>query len=549
MVATGVLFAPALDYPLVWDDRALVAENPYIGHTEHLGRALRSDFWELTATPHRSGMYRPLVTATYFLHGPASWPAHAFNLLTHLLCVGLVGWLARRLGASWPVAGAAAAAFGLHPAMVEAVANVAGRTDLLATTGVLVAAHLRLGPARPLAELTAGIAVLLALLCKEQAVMAVPLLLLPDIARSGVSWSLLRRARGPLLATAVYFGLRTWALGTPLPVGLPPTADAAPWSIWDGAVRTWRYGMAALDPTHLAPYTFVPVPSAALGVAALLGLLGSLWLLWRRGPRDLALAATWFALALVPTARWLPFRARFSGLLLYLPLVGVAVFGARLAGGRRVAAWMLLALAVAYASLSALRLPAWSGELPLWRDAVARAPEEPQHHLNLAVALQEAGEPLEALEPLAAARTLTAARGDTALMARVHFAAGGVYRDLGDDTAALGAFSQAWAASGQRLARAAAALAHLEMGLGRAAEAERYAHAALALDPTDAETANVAGIAAARRGDPAAAERWFRRALALRPGDRAFRRNLESLRGARDSPPRRPGAQPSPATR
>ena len=37
-----------------------------LGHPELLGTALRQDFWAISANPRAQGMYRPVVTASYF---------------------------------------------------------------------------------------------------------------------------------------------------------------------------------------------------------------------------------------------------------------------------------------------------------------------------------------------------------------------------------------------------------------------------------------------------------------------------------------------------
>src|SRR6185369_7523116 len=135
-----------------------------------------------------SGLYRPMTTLSFL----ANWTVlgnearpfgyHLVNLLLHLGCSVAVLALFRRLGMAAGAATIAAALFAVHPVTTEAVANVAGRADLLAALGVLlgVLCHARAAAARGSARIAWDAALVgssvIAVFSKESGVVLLPLL-------------------------------------------------------------------------------------------------------------------------------------------------------------------------------------------------------------------------------------------------------------------------------------------------------------------------------------------------------------------------------------
>ncbi len=193
LALVAAAYAPALSGGFVWDDHALVEENPKVRALSAPWAWLGSDYWALPLGPTKqvNAYYRPLTGYSFSLdyalgHG-APWPFHLTNLLVHLLGVGLLFGLARRLGASAPAAALAAALHGLFPRGTEAVAWISGRTDALAGTLVLGALFVEAGGPGRLARrgAVAGL-LLLALLSKEVALVGLV---------SVVAWGAWRVAR------------------------------------------------------------------------------------------------------------------------------------------------------------------------------------------------------------------------------------------------------------------------------------------------------------------------------------------------------------------
>jgi tetratricopeptide (TPR) repeat protein len=175
LILTGAVYAQTLSFGFVWDDETIV-----FGRIDYQSPArwLEAVRQPLDFSPN---YFRPLALSSLLVQiwvwqaNPA--PFHAANVLIHLVNTALVCALGLRLLRGRWQGLLAGALYGVHPALVESVAFVSSRYDLLATLFLLLALWLegRLqGAAR-----VAGVAVafLLALLCKEMA-FTLPLVML-----------------------------------------------------------------------------------------------------------------------------------------------------------------------------------------------------------------------------------------------------------------------------------------------------------------------------------------------------------------------------------
>src|SRR5215471_10437348 len=139
-LAAFVLYARTLRFAFVWDDLDLIVRNAALHGPQWWG-TLAQDFWQ--STGGGTGMWRPLVTLSYRLHGVLSgwqpWAFHLGNVLEHTVATALLAKLALERGAPRPVAMAAGVVYATAPAMSESVAWVAGRPDALASLFTLAA--------------------------------------------------------------------------------------------------------------------------------------------------------------------------------------------------------------------------------------------------------------------------------------------------------------------------------------------------------------------------------------------------------------------------
>jgi len=426
LLATALVFLPALGGEFVWDDTLLLGANPYVRDLSRLGEALTHDFWHVPQNleaHHGAGRryYRPVVTLAYALQfrvfGEHPVGYHLVNLGLHLGCVVLVlGWLRRRLGVradlpEGPVALVLGAAlFALHPSRPESVAWISGSTDLWLTLLALLA--LRAYDRRPTLVGAAQAAVLLffATLCKETAVV-VPALLAIDLVllrppgtpwRPGVARLALASA-GVVLAFGLRFALvPRFADPTPA-TALPETAArvltsgahyllliVAPW--WPSV----QIGLKTFDQGRV-----VYAPALVTLGALALGALGALALAARTRPalRPWLADVLWCTLGLGPTLNLISMEqhALVAARFLYLPLLGVCALVARVALApptprghalRAAVGVFVLAAAVVCSQHAARFVDAET----LWTAELRRNPDNYYAYNALALHLQERGQ-------------------------------------------------------------------------------------------------------------------------------------------------------------
>ena len=219
VVAAIAVYLPALRNGFIWDDPLVLQQL----------RAIRS-VGDLIVLPPAIPRYyfRPFIFITYWLDrmpgGEVPYWFHASVIGWHAVNTLLVFLLARRLfPAEWLIASGGALLFAVFPAHVESVAWMAGRSDVIVCTFVLLTVLLAMQREQLWSAWAAGGTLLLALLSKELAVAALVLIPLLDLISTGrLHW--LRYV--PLaVATAAYFVLRATALGTVvggLPTGATP---------------------------------------------------------------------------------------------------------------------------------------------------------------------------------------------------------------------------------------------------------------------------------------------------------------------------------------
>jgi tetratricopeptide (TPR) repeat protein len=209
-IAVGILcFLNTLGNALVYDDTGVVERNPRIRSLANWQDIWLTDWWRVIEersgelddpNPQRDRLYRPVPMQTfalqYALHGLDPVGYHIVNVLLHGAACGLVWVFSRRITGSDVVATIAALWFAAHPVHVEAVAQIVGRAEILATLGLL-AGLIALYPANSTPGWGRGLiaagAFLFALLCKESAICYLPVALvalwaLPANQRGGRGW-------------------------------------------------------------------------------------------------------------------------------------------------------------------------------------------------------------------------------------------------------------------------------------------------------------------------------------------------------------------------
>ncbi|MGA2787103.1 MAG: tetratricopeptide repeat protein [Verrucomicrobiota bacterium] len=431
--ASFLAYLPALRGQFIWDDDAW---------TTNIAGLLRdvSGLCMIWSHPAALQQYYPLTGTTFWLdyHFWGFWPLpyHVENILLHALAAVLFWRLLRRL--QLPGAWLAAAIFALHPVMVESVAWITERKNVLSlvfylgallaylryapqvtsgkwqVTGTEAAATVRdPPPATRHASLFYGLAFLLflgALLAKATAFSLPAVILLVCWWKRGcIRWRADVLPVLPFFALAIGLCLVTawleknhvgakgaeWAISWP---GRCLIAGRAPWFylgklLWP-ANLCFIYPRWRPDAASLAQWIY---PITALGA------LVALWLARTRLGRGPVAAALFFAGTLFPVLGFMnAYGMRYSFVWdhwVYLPSLGlialVAALVARVAERLRQPVVLLgfaaLVLPV-FAMLTWRQCGMYANLETLWRTTIAKNPNAFLAYHNLGVLLSEKGD-------------------------------------------------------------------------------------------------------------------------------------------------------------
>jgi hypothetical protein len=402
VVATFLAHGDGIANGFVWDDPAIVVENPNTRDLSQLGHVLLSP-------DELPPYYRPLNRASYLLdYQLFGMDPRGFHLVNVLLqaasAVALLG-LGRRLFAATGPALLAALLLAVHPIHVEAVAFVTARNNLFALLFAILSLSFLADAAarrsRGRAVLSAC-ALLLALLSKEQGAMVLPVLVawlyLPGLPGRSAGASRWRLLVPHAAAVAVYAVLRAVSLGA------PGASTAILPGLWGRlAVNAWTvpgYLSLALFPRGLTIFHEAPGPLGAWAPAAWALALAGVVALVRRPTVASTVGLLWLALNHLPAANVIPipsntvmaeryFHASAAGLWLVLADVGWR------ASARVPRAWTAAVAAAIVAALGArtiVRNRDWRDDLALYQSAVRVEPGSAVAHFNLGVALKDVGD-------------------------------------------------------------------------------------------------------------------------------------------------------------
>ena len=436
VLAAAAAFLPALrDGWVGWDDPEHFLNNPFY---RGLGAAQLRWMFE---GPHQ-GQYFPFAWVTlgfdYVLWGMEACGYHLTNILLHAAGAGIFYAVSLRLlEAGAPraadderrlAAAAAALAFAVHPLRVESVAWITERRDVLSGVFYLLAVlfYLRAcaaGDRRSASKLrmAALAAYAASLLSKAMGATLPAALLILDVYPLKRLPGDLRRWTGarerdvlkekiPFALLAVAALVAGWAglRGFGRLSGLsdygpaPRIAQAAYGSLFYLWKTVWPIG---LIPLYEAPAVFrLAEPRFAGSLAAVLALAAALWAGRRRFPA-LAAAGLFYAVTLSPVSglvrNGLPYLAvdRYC----YLPSLGISLLigTAVLLGVRRHRRATLLAAVVLFTfwgGLSRRQAGFWRDSMTLWGHTLAVAPDNAVARENMAAALAERGDFVDAAE-------------------------------------------------------------------------------------------------------------------------------------------------------
>lgn len=412
LLSTAAVYWQALGGQLVYDDLALIGENPLIGSLKNLPDLILKPLWDFQnpGSTEQTGYWRPLTSVVYALawavDAGAPWAFHAAGLLFHLGATAGAFFLARQLGGSAWLAGGVALLFGLHPVHVESVAWISALNDpLFASLTLLSLASFSSWRKRGSRGIPwcAALGFALALLAKEMALALLPLLVLVDLygkpqaQPAGVrNWFVLpaerRRAYLPFgLVLLAYLGMRMWVFGSPLAgfdrvithfgVGAERMALLR-LELWGGGLKLlfWPTDLQLFRPFQ--PNLSFLDARARLALAwSILSLCVVLWSLISQR-RSLFFALLFMPISLAPVIYGADSVGLFpcSDRYLYLAVFGSSLFllcALRSLLAPRFAMGVVLALAAVFGVQSFERSKVWQDELALFGSEAVRDSRSP----------------------------------------------------------------------------------------------------------------------------------------------------------------------------
>ncbi|MCX6624391.1 MAG: tetratricopeptide repeat protein [Acidobacteria bacterium] len=317
--------------------------------------------------------------------------------------------------------------FLLHPIQTESVAYVASRSETLSIffAYAAYAAFLYRRPAAASVQTAAGIILLfsLAVLSKEHAAVLPALFLLtdyywnPGFSLAGIkrNWKLY----APIaIATALGLLFVMNILGHSDSAGFH-LREITPGRYFFSQCRAiWTYLRLFLLPVgqnvdHDFPLSHSLLEHGAIfGLLALLAVVALAWMYRRRFPLA-SFGCFVFLLLIAPTSSVAPIRDLLVERRMYLPMLGLLLVLVDLLGRWRtresVLALTLGGAALALAGATDFRVRAWTSDLALWEDSVAKNPLNPRAHFQLAFAYYQANRCGEASSEYQQASRLTRA--------------------------------------------------------------------------------------------------------------------------------------------
>jgi tetratricopeptide (TPR) repeat protein len=419
----------------VLDDTTSILGNPTIRHLWPPGPAL--------SPPVHSGVGgRPLVNLSYAMNyalgRTTAWGYHGFNLAVHVLAGLTLYGLVRRTflrpavnprfsKVAMPLAFAVAVLWVLHPLQTAAVTYIAQRAESLMGLWYLLTLYCFIrsedaagerpesGPLPSSAFgfqpsvfwlFASALSCALGMATKEVMVTAPLVVLLYDRTFVvGTFQEACRRHRRFYIGLASSWILLGWLMRDVSQRGVGFGHSVSWWiyALTECRVIVQYLGLAIWPHPLVFDYGMNVVQGAAEAAPYVLVLAGlvavTVWALWRRPV--LGFIGAWVFIILAPTSSVVPVVGQpMAENRMYLPLaalIALAVAGLYAWFGRRSLPALVL-LAVVFGLLTASRNSDYRSQLSLWRDTVAKRPENVRAHDSLGNALLDAGRTKEAIQ-------------------------------------------------------------------------------------------------------------------------------------------------------
>lgn len=285
VVLVTIIYGASLSGDFVYDDREILNNREMLSTPQGLSQAVLTPFW----TPE-SGLYRPVTVLSYAFNfmtlGNSSFGFHFINILLYISICLFIYLLIKKLFENEVIAFAVALIFLVLPIHTEVVANITGRSELLALMFSLLAL-LEMAQIKPKFWLL-GIWTLLSIGSKETGLATLPLVLLVMFIKErsltiNVLKKYFRELASMVIAIEFYLVLRFFSLGSANFLGVKTTIIENPLmftDMWSRIATAFKvlsmYVSKMIFPINLcSDYSFnqIPIIHNLSDIGAVFGLL------------------------------------------------------------------------------------------------------------------------------------------------------------------------------------------------------------------------------------------------------------------------------------
>lgn len=380
LIGTWAVYLNAVDGPFLWDDHQLIESSSRISQLRPLREYFQSPFWAWNDfQPGGRSYYRPLSILSFALdravHGWNPGGFHVTNLAFHGTNALLVFALIRRRKVDATLAALLSLIWACFPRLTEAAAWISGRTDVLATTFVLLALLFTLKRSW-LGRGAAAVSVLIGLFAKEVAAAGLFGIAVFEWRESRDLPFRARAARvTPIALGALAYGcIRAWGIGPSIQQnGLSPRQ-----MLLTALEAIGRYAFMILDgwqpSIRIGNLGFLSMPWVVVGGLVFVAAAFGSWRFARRTDSVglLALATALGSLGLVVHILPITVNIVAADRFLYLPLAAlILAFAPALQRVPKQRATLALALLLAsYLPVTWLRSKVWADEVDFWTTAL-----------------------------------------------------------------------------------------------------------------------------------------------------------------------------------
>ena len=403
-----LLYANTLSNKFAFDDKSLVVENRLVNESYTISEVFSTNY-RYGSGFIGDGLYRPLVILSFILNKTDSvhpFPFHLVNCTLNALNTILLFSLFMALTKNLSVSFLGSVIFAFHPIHTEAVANIAGRPELLCMFFMLLSwistEYLKNSW---ISYFSSGLFLFAALLSKETAVMLPFMVIAVDavLKRPVLKRPLLSNYIVMVVIITLYFVIRLKALSsislgfTPDFVDNPIAGSPAGERIATAFSVFIRYIVLLLFPVRLsADYSYNQIPIEhsliallpALGFFLLLGLIIAAVYSGRKNKIHVIGAVIFFFPYVLISNIVVPIGTIMGERLLYVPSAGFSlVLGAALTSliirRKRMTIALVVILLSLYGARTITRNNAWTDDTTLFSTDLKNAPRSTKVLCNM----------------------------------------------------------------------------------------------------------------------------------------------------------------------